>query len=201
MAHHRFTHDPENDPELAGPKPDTLWAYLKYLSGLPEFRWRIVNLLRNAVTQTKATYVPPRGKAPVMAEARLFLLIYGILIVLSILLGTPLLIWVWLLPMLIAAPALRGYLLAEHARCPHVADMLSNTRTTFTNRVVRWLAWNMPYHAEHHSYPAVPFHKLPELHAICADHLKVTQNGYVPFNAEFASDAARGALKQQAATA
>ena len=194
LAHHRFTHDPANDPELAGPKPDTLWSYLKYLSGLPEIRWRIANLMRNAVVQSQATYVPLRARARVMREARLFLFGYLLLAGLSIVTVSALLVWVWLFPMLIAAPALRGYLLAEHARCPHVADMLANTRTTFTNRLMRWLAWNMPYHAEHHAYPAVPFHKLPEFHAICADHLKVTQDGYVPFNADYARDAAKAAL-------
>lgn len=188
MAHHRFTHDPERDPELAGPKPDTLWSYVKYLSGLPDFRWRITNLLRNAMSESKADYVPPRGKAPVRREARQFLTGYALLAGFSVLASTSLLIWIWLLPMLIAAPVLRGYLLAEHARCPHVANMFANTRTTLTNRLMRWLAWNMPYHAEHHAYPAVPFHQLPQFHAICAEHLKVTQDGYTRFNAEYATD-------------
>ena len=62
---------------------------------------------------------------------------------------------------LLGQPFLRAYLLAEHARCPHVANMLENTRTTFTTALVRLIAWNMPFHAEHHAYPAVPFHKLP----------------------------------------
>ena len=188
MAHHRFTHDPDNDPELAGPKPDTFWSYLRYLSGLPEFRWRISNLLRNAITESNAAYVPARGRVRVMREARMYLAGYALLALLSILAQSTLLIWIWLLPMLIAAPALRGYLLAEHARCPHVADMFANTRTTFTNRLVRWLAWNMPYHAEHHAYPAVPFHKLPDLHKLTKPHLQKTSNGYAEFHREIAGD-------------
>lgn len=31
-------------------------------------------------------------------------------------------------------------------------------RATLTLSLVRLFAWNMPYHAEHHTYPAVPFH-------------------------------------------
>jgi fatty acid desaturase len=95
------------------------------------------------------------------------------------------LLWVWIVPALIGQPFLRLYLLAEHGRCPFVANMLENTRTTATTWVVRKLAWNMPYHAEHHSYPAVPFHKLPEFHAIVEAHLKETENGYVRFNAKY----------------
>jgi fatty acid desaturase len=44
----------------------------------------------------------------------------------------------------------------------------------------------MPYHAEHHSYPAVPFHKLPDLHRLTAEHLKVTEKGYSGFHARYA---------------
>ena len=86
----------------------------------------------------------------------------------------PVLFWVWILPCLPGQPVLRLYLLAEHGRCPFVADMLKNTRTTFTNRIVRFLAWNMPYHVEHHTLPQVPFHRLPDLHDRMQPHLKVT---------------------------
>ena len=44
----------------------------------------------------------------------------------------------------------------------------------------------MPYHAEHHAYPAVPFHKLPEFHEILQRHLKETENGYVRFHRRYA---------------
>ena len=53
--------------------------------------------------------------------------------------------------------------------------------TSFQNRVVRWLAWNMPYHAEHHAFPSVPFHKLPALHRHVQAHLKSVSNGYADF--------------------
>lgn len=101
------------------------------------------------------------------------------------LLASPLLIWIWLLPLLLGQPFLRLYLLAEHGRCPFVANMLENTRTTFTNRLVRFLAWNMPYHTEHHTLPTVPFHKLPALHARMRDHLAVTAPGYAAFTGEY----------------
>ena len=30
FAHHRYTQDPDNDPELATPKPETVWQYVTY---------------------------------------------------------------------------------------------------------------------------------------------------------------------------
>jgi fatty acid desaturase len=32
------------------------------------------------------------------------------------------------------------------------------------NVVNRFLYWNMNYHVEHHMFPMVPYHRLPELH-------------------------------------
>jgi fatty acid desaturase len=196
LAHHRFTHDPEHDPELAGgAKPGTLRQYLVYLSGLPDWRWRIGTLVGNATRPNGEPFVPPRGRAGVRREARAMLGGYAALVLLSLGAGSALLLWTWVLPLATGAPFLRAYLLAEHGRCPHVADMLRNSRTTVTNRAVRWLAWNMPYHAEHHAYPAVPFHKLPMLHEIARRHV-AAQRGYARFNRAYARAAAAGALPQ-----
>jgi fatty acid desaturase len=48
--------------------------------------------------------------------------------------------------------------------------------------LIRWLFWNMPYHAEHHAYPAIPWHALPQLHALLAPELKQEQKGYLAFH-------------------
>jgi len=69
--------------------------------------------------------------------------------------------------------------ISEHGGCPWVADLLRNTRTTLTWRPVRWLAWNMPFHAEHHAFPNVPFHALPELHRHLGPHIEHVDDGYV----------------------
>jgi fatty acid desaturase len=37
----------------------------------------------------------------------------------------------------------------------------------------------MPYHAEHHAYPAVPFHALPALHARVRERIEHLEPGYV----------------------
>lgn len=198
LAHHRWTHDPARDPELATPKPATPAAYALLLTGLPEWASRIRTLARNALRETDAPFVPDRARARVTAEARAFLLGYAALAAASLAAQTTILLWLWILPALVGAPLLRAYLLAEHARCPHVADMLQNTRTTFTNRLVRFLAWNMPYHAEHHAYPAVPFHNLPALHRLIQGRLRETERGYLRFNGKYLAAARDGALKREA---
>lgn len=91
------------------------------------------------------------------------------------------------MPAILGQPFLRAYLLAEHGLCPPVADMLANSRTTYTARAVRLLAWNMPYHAEHHCFPAVPFHRLPDLHRHLGPALKSTAPGYGAFTRDYAA--------------
>ncbi len=185
FAHHRFTQDPENDPELASPKPDTIGQYILHVSGLPVWRGNLKVTFNNAIWPSTEAFVPERSRAKLKTEARIMWVVYAASLAASVFAGSALLVWVWLLPVLLGQPFLRLYLLAEHGRCPLVANMLENSRTTFTSAIVRWLAWNMPYHAEHHVYPAVPYHKLPEFHQLVRSHLKVTQNGYARFNAGY----------------
>ena len=182
LAHHRYTHDRERDPELEGGKPETLAAYIKYLSGIPVWIGNVRVLIRNAVRGTSDLYVPEKARERVKLEARLYLLIYATLIVTSIWFRSDLLLRIWIVPIFIGQPFLRAYLLAEHTRCPHVSNMFENTRTTFTLALVRFIAWNMPYHAEHHAYPNVPFHKLPAFHELVAQHLRCTEQGYIRFH-------------------
>ncbi len=186
LAHHRFTNIPGKDPELlSGARPETCAAYVIHVSGLPFWASMIRQVVGNAMGRDPGGYVPARAYRRVRREARVMLVFYG-LAGLGLLV-TPLLFWVWLLPCLLGQPFLRLYLLAEHGRCAFVADMFENTRTTYTNWIVRFLAWNMPYHVEHHALPQVPFHKLPVLHEQMREHLKVTAHGYGEFTADYAS--------------
>jgi fatty acid desaturase len=187
FAHHRHTQDPLHDPELASPKPETPGQYFVHLTGVPLWWGALKVIVTNALGGNKDAFVPPAAKARITREARVILALYSALALGSVLLGSALLVWLWILPALLGQPVLRLYLLAEHGRCPLVANMFENSRTTFTNRAVRWIAWNMPYHAEHHAFPAVPFHRLPDLHTLSAPHLRTTEAGYAQFTARYAA--------------
>ncbi|WP_281966412.1 fatty acid desaturase [Roseovarius nanhaiticus] len=187
LAHHRHTNDPDKDPELlSGMKPETWGDYIRHVSGLPYWLGMARVTRDNARGRMDASYIPGRARPRIIREARVMLAIYaGVLASLAF---TPLLFWICLLPVLVGQPFLRLYLLAEHGRCAFVSNMLENTRTTYTNRIVRFLAWNMPYHIEHHTLPNVPFHQLPALHAHMQGHHGVTQAGYAAFTADYARD-------------
>jgi fatty acid desaturase len=188
FAHHRHTHDPARDPELQTPKPSSLMGYVKHVSGLPLWSAAIRNLLRNAAGRSADDFVPEKARPRVIFEARVMLALYVLIAAVSVFWGSSLVIWTWIVPALLGQPFLRIFLLAEHTNCPHVENMFENTRTTFTTWLVRLVAWNMPFHAEHHALPTVPFHKLPDLHEAVRDHLKITADGYARFNGELVSN-------------
>ena len=180
LAHHRWTNLPGKDPELAGQMPESVRGWAWHVSGVP-YWWSQLRLMTALVRGRVADgFVAEGAKPRVVAEVRW--MAFGYALVALSLFWSPFLLWVWLVPVLLGQPVLRLYLLAEHGDCPAVENMFLNTRTTFTTRLIRWLAWNMPYHVEHHVWPTVPFHRLPELHGLVKEDLQVTAKGYAAFS-------------------
>ncbi len=185
-AHHRHTHDPALDPELATSKPKTWGQYLFYLTGIMIWISNLRALLLNALRTPSDSFIPSSSRPGIKKEARLMLLTYIVIFTAGFVLAPYYIFQFWLLPILLGQPFLRLFLLAEHAGCPHDPDMLKNSRTTRTNPVVLFLSWNMPYHTAHHSFPAVPFHQLPKFHQHIAQHTAVTADGYSAFHRQYA---------------
>ena len=179
LTHHRWTNIPGKDPELDAPKPETWPEWLWHVSGVTFWAAMGRVVVRLAFGRERPDYLPEKARRAAEIEARCLIFVY-ILVLLSLFVSS-IALWIWILPMLIGQPFLRLYLLAEHGDCPQVADMFDNTRTTYTSRLIRFLAWNMPYHAEHHVWPMVPFHRLPDLHDRMKANLRQTEDGYANF--------------------
>jgi len=187
LAHHRHTQIPDLDPELLSPPPVALGGYVARVLGWPFWRLRLTvvydcwrgDLSRYPfVTEAAALAIIPSVRA-------MSLLMVGGAVGSALLYGwaTPLLFWIG--PQLLGQPPLRAYLLAEHTGCTHDRDGLTNTRTTLTVWPIRMLMWNMPYHAEHHMYPSIPFHRLPDAHMAIQARLGFVQRGYTRWNFDF----------------
>jgi len=182
--HHRFTQDVERDPELYFAKPSSLGAYLFVLTGLPNLHRRLTDLLRLALGHADRPWMAPPERRPLIIEARAGLAVYVAVATVSVLAGSSMALVVWIVPFLVGQAFLRPYLLAEHTACAFTRDCLDNTRTTLTLPLVRLFAWNMPYHAEHHAYPAVPFHALPRLHERVQARIANLDPGYLAATAK-----------------
>jgi fatty acid desaturase len=180
FAHHRYTQDRARDPELAAPAPATPAAYWWRVSGLPYWRERLQTSLRHALSgRVTESFVPPARAAEVVREARVLWGCYLGIAAVSLYLQRADVLFYWIVPALLGQPFLRLFLLAEHSGCAFDDDMLANTRTTYTNAAVLLLTWRMPYHAEHHSFPSVPFHGLTRVHAMLPSQGRVTAPGYL----------------------
>jgi len=179
-AHHRHTQDPARDPELVIAPPATRAAYLWWVLSVPYMWRRFGTSLFHAFTgHAKQPFVRDRDVAGCVNEARLMWAGYILVIAASVYWESWVALQYWLGPILLGQPFLRLYLMGEHVGCASGDDMTANARTTISNPIVRALAWNMPYHTEHHVFPSVPFHALPELHRDMKDHLKVVEPGYI----------------------
>ncbi len=181
--HHRFTQDPDNDPELAIPKPRTLAEYVLRISGIPYWRGKMKDMLTISLGRVShLPFIPAHGRQVVIWSMRVQAALYLLIILGSVWLNTHVLLIYWVLPLLLGQPLLRSITLAEHTHCSESANGLTNTRTTLTSWPIRFFMWNMPYHAEHHLYPSIPFHTLPRAHDHIRERILHLDNGYVAVN-------------------
>lgn len=181
--HHRYTLIPGKDPELTDLKPTNLWEYLLVISGLLWWWGKLETYFRITTNQLEDyPFIAETARDEVMRSVRLQMGVYAGAIALSIAFQQPWFFMYWLLPLIVGQPILRIILLAEHTGCTNDANYLTNTRTTLTIAPIRFLMWNMSFHAEHHLYASIPFHALPNAHAKLSPHLAHVDSGYLNVN-------------------
>lgn len=181
--HHRYTQILDKDPELGDLTLNNFGDYLLEISGKNWWIGKTKTHFRIAFGQVEQyPYISEAAQKEVIFSVRLQLLTYLSAIAISIVFGQPWFFLYWLLPLIIGQPILRLILMAEHTNCANEANPLTNTRTTLTLWPIRFLMWNMPYHAEHHMYASIPFHALPDAHQKLGTHFRHVEPGYVTVN-------------------
>lgn len=183
--HHRYTQDLERDPELESPKPQTLPEYLWHLSGIPFWLAKPRELMGLALgCAGRRPYIPSAAVWGVTVSAAAQLGLYLVLAAVSLAFRSDAILRYWLIPAMLAQPLLRAILIVEHTGCTQDDNGLTNTRTTLAFWPVRFLMWNMPYHAEHHLYPSIPFFRLPNAHRSIRERLVHIAPSYPAANYE-----------------
>jgi fatty acid desaturase len=183
--HHRYTQILDKDPELSDRQPETLRAYLWGISGIPWWIGKVQTHSRVALGKVEDyAFIPEALRSEVIRSTRIQLLVYGLAIAISIIFRQPWFILYWLLPLAVGQPFLRLILLTEHTGCTNNNNGLTNTRTTLTFPILRYLMWNIPFHTEHHLYPSIPFYLLPLAHEKLHSQFAHIGAGYVNVNLE-----------------
>jgi fatty acid desaturase len=181
--HHRYTQDPARDPELMFPRASTRARYLREISTVGFWYRRVVDYAKLALGMAKLPFVPNSARRTIQISVSIQLLIYVALAV-AVAMGFTAPLYFVFLPSLLAMPLMRAYLITEHTLCSRDQNFLTNTRTTLANSPIRLLMWNMPFYAEHHLFPSVPFHRLPALHDQIGDRFAHVAPSYAATNRE-----------------
>ena len=173
--HHTDTIIVGRDPEIAAMRPPAALKMALNVFGLPDVYYGLARMLLNAsgkLDPEEATFVPESEHAKVVLVARIWVAIYAAVITLS------LAIWSILPLMVVGLPRIYGawhFIMCGYLQhgglADNVLDHRLNSRTVYMNPVSRFIYWNMNYHVEHHMFPMVPYHRLPELHALIRDDL------------------------------
>lgn len=175
VRHHSDTIIVGRDPEIILKRPSRLREWLPKLGNLKNGPMSIARTMRHAsgkVSTAERSYIPEREQPKLVWEARAYIGLWLALIVWSLMTRS-------LLPFLFfVGPSFYGIWLtvvlgsSQHLGLQEdVLDHRLNSRTIYMNPVLRFLYWNMNYHCEHHMFPTVPFHALPDLHDEIKDDL------------------------------
>ncbi|NDH02348.1 MAG: fatty acid desaturase [Marivivens sp.] len=167
--HHTDTVIVGRDPEIAIMRPTEFVKLVLNVFGILDSINGWLRMLKNATGQIdaeEATWIPETEYHKVIRVARIWVLIYAATIGLAVWMQSILPLMVIGLPRLYGAwhHVMTG-LLQHGGLADNVIDHRLNSRTVYMNPVSRFIYWNMNYHVEHHMFPMVPYHRLPELHA------------------------------------
>ena len=169
--HHTDTIIVGRDPEIAFMRPTDVARVIGGFFAVPgaaKALGRVVYHAAGSLTAEEKTFVPQSEWPKVVRTARIWTVLHLVPVAVALYFQS------WL-PVLLCGPlpVMYGSWLesifgtTQHAGLAEdVLDHRLNSRTVYMNPLFRFIYWNMNYHVEHHMFPMVPYHRLPELHEI-----------------------------------
>jgi fatty acid desaturase len=128
----------------------------------------------------------------IQGEYRLMLLMLVGMVGMSLLLESPLILTLWLIPLVVAEPIHFAIELPEHTFCDRTSQQVyRNTRSIRGSWFSFWLTNGNNFHVEHHLRMGTPINKLPAMHRVVADRL----HHYSPTYWQFYQDVLRRAWR------
>jgi Na+-transporting NADH:ubiquinone oxidoreductase subunit F len=173
--HHTDTIIVGRDPEIIFPRPPsragTVLTFVN-VPNAPKAFWRMTKHAAGSIDDDARDFIPEEELGKVKWEARVFLAIIIGVVVWSLAAWTIVPLLYIGLPTIYGAWLMVFFALQQHAGLREdVLDHRLNSRTVYMGPILRFLYSNMNYHVEHHIFPTVPYHALPDLHEEVKDHL------------------------------
>ena len=170
-SHHTYTQHLKLDPDRVN-LPTSVAQYVLDMSARGFWKMCLAYHLRCATVRfddVARFFIPAEETARIVREFRWCVAGYIFLVAAALALDpwAPLVFIVG--PRIVGEILLRFLRMSEHTATDDSPDLLRNIRTTLVNPVLHYFYWEMPYHAEHHLAPSVPFHALAELHSLVSN--------------------------------
>lgn len=158
------------DAEIAVMRPPDLFRFVANFFGIFDVWYSMKALVLNAsgvLQEHEKSFVPDAEINKAIFAASVHIAIYAATVVAAVIMAS------WLPLVLIGLPRMYGCwhmvmtgILQHGGLADNVIDHRLNSRTVLMNPISRFIYWNMNYHVEHHMFPMVPFHALPQLHEL-----------------------------------
>lgn len=166
--HHSDTIIVGRDPEIIAMRPPDLLRLALRFFGILDVPQSMAAMMRYSfgrLSEAEKDFIPAGERSKVFRAARIWLIIYAAALAACVWMDS-------ILPlMLVGLPRMYGAWhhvltgITQHiGLAEYVLDHRLNCRTVYMNPFSRFVYWNMKYHVEHHMFPMVPYHALPELH-------------------------------------
>lgn len=124
----------------------------------------------------------PRASRLIRRDYRILLFLVLAAVTVALLGHGGLVLHLWLLPLLVAAPVHALVELPEHYRCDTLdEDPFRNTRSIRSNRLAAWFTNGNNFHVEHHLAPGLAIRRLPDLHDEIKDRIEHLEPTYRAF--------------------
>ena len=164
--HHTHTWHVGKDSQMPFDTPMRFSGWLTEITGFGLLRFHVQVFLRLATNRYSDTMrmVVPEVEFPAMTRnARVMLAIYA-LIAAAPFAGIWWPVWLLAVPRVLGAPVMLLFTLIQHVELQENSpSILESTRSFRGSWLTSFLYMNMNNHVEHHLYPQVPFHALPDL--------------------------------------
>tara|TARA_Y100000746_G_C15194271_1_gene322676 strand:- start:92 stop:571 length:480 start_codon:yes stop_codon:yes gene_type:complete len=131
------------------------------------------------LSEHEQKFIPKQEQGTIFREARIMVSLYLIIFIACLITNFWAPLWFWVVPLFLGEPVMRAIRLTEHVGRPNTDDLKENTRSSLISFPMRFLSWNMNYHAEHHYASSIPFHALPKLHKKLDGFIYTEKRGYL----------------------
>lgn len=186
LRHHAFLGTPQNQ-EFFNYRFKHLDSPFGFVIAIfhPGRYWDVVrDVVRSWLWRPMPGVPRDRDRKKIQNEYRLLSLIVLGAVVGSVAIGSPFLIFAWLLPaLLIAEPAHFLIEMPEHFGLNTQTDpnVLSNTRTINASRFAQWYTNFNNLHTAHHYHQGVPMAQAVALHKVIKDQVVPVETSYTSF--------------------